>query len=354
MRARFVIDEQIPFLAEWLDEVDATLMLPGRSITNDVLRESGATVLFVRSTTRVDRSLVENTNIRFVGSATAGIDHVDVDALHDLGITLASAPGSNAWAVVEYVMSNVLDLMPTLSDVRMGIIGVGNVGRRLAHAASRYGCTVLVNDPPLVDAGLLHDGEPYSLVDLDTLCATCNVITVHTPLTSSGPYPTTDLLNADRLRSIAPGSIVINAARGGIVDEPTLVARHLAGDLTAVLDVYADEPNVHHNTIASVERVTPHIAGYSLDAKRDGAAMVFAAYHRWMNAGGEQDLPIDVQPQHSHLHDTLPMLVDERAALRVWSEEFRSAWLVNPTVTTFDHYRKTYPLRQEVLRHWLY
>jgi erythronate-4-phosphate dehydrogenase len=180
------------------------------------------------------------------------------------------------------------------------------------------------------------------------------VITVHTPLTSVGPHPTTDLLNADRLRSIAPGSIVINAARGGIVDESALVARHLAGELTAVLDVYADEPNLHHDTIASVERITPHIAGYSLDAKRDGAAMVFAAYHRWKNAGGEQDFPIDAQPQRSHLHDTLPLLVDERAALRAWSEEFRRAWLANPTVATFDHYRKTYPLRQEVLRHWLY
>jgi erythronate-4-phosphate dehydrogenase len=353
MSARYVVEDQIPHLAEWLDDVDATLLLPGRSITNDVLRESGAVALFVRSTTRVDHALLENTNIRFVGSATAGIDHVDVDALRTRNITFASAPGSNAWAVAEYVMANILDLVPDLSTIRIGIVGVGNVGRRLAKAASRYGCSVVVNDPPLVDAGLLHDDQPYPVRDLAAIMSTCDVITVHTPLTPSGPHPTVDLINADLLATTKRDAIIINAARGGIVDERALVERHRAGHLTAVMDVYTNEPHIDPHTINSIERVTPHIAGYSLDAKRDSAAMVFAAYHRWKNAGGEQFVPSDLH-QHPHADEPLPTLDDERAALRAWSAAFRHDWLATPTVATFDHYRKTYPLRPEVLRHWLY
>lgn len=353
MAIRYVVDDQIPHLADWLDDAKATLLLPGREITNDVLRDSGSSALFVRSTTRVDHALLENTNIRFVGSATAGIDHVDVDALMTRNITFASAPGSNAWAVVEYVMANVLDLVPDVTNVTMGIVGFGNVGRRLARAASRYGCSVIVNDPPLVDAGLLHNDQPYPVRDLATIMSTCDVITVHTSLTSTGPHPTVDLISADLLSTAKRSAIIINAARGGIVDERALVDHHLAGRLTAVLDVYADEPHVDLETINTIERVTPHIAGYSLDAKRDGAAMVFAAYHRWKNAVGEQFVPADAT-EHPHTGEALPTLDAERLALREWSALFRQQWLAAPTVATFDHYRKTYPLRPEVLRHWLY
>ncbi len=270
------VDDQIPHLAEALALTDAVQTFDARSLSNDVLRTSGATALFVRSVTRVDAALLHNTAVRFVGTATAGVDHVNEAYLAAENIRFASAPGCNANAVAEYVLDvfTVYGIAP--SDV-VGIIGCGHVGGHVARYARRAGMTVLVSDPPLEEAGKAFPSW-ITVLPVDELLERSTVVTVHTPLTQDGLHPTLGLLHRERLDRCRPGTLVINSARGGIVDERALADHVVAGRLRAALDVFIGEPNVDPYVIERIPYCTPHIAGYTRQAKEKGARMVYEAY----------------------------------------------------------------------------
>jgi len=352
--ARFVVDEQIPHLAEWLGKLGTVQTVSGRAITNELLRSTGAEALFVRSITHVDRALLDGTNITFVGSATSGTDHVDLDALAELGIRFASAPGSNAWAVAEYVVAMIFDIIKddeARRDIRIGIIGYGHVGSRLALAAHKLGFDVVINDPPLEEAGLLDAPSFCRVLDLPTLCETCNIVTVHTPLITTGPHPTYHLITADLLARIPDGAIVINAARGGIIDERALVSEQRSGRLTAVLDVFEDEPNIHPETLNVVKHITPHIAGYSLEAKNHASWKMLEDYLK----DYPRDYPRDYLEDYreDYLEDYSKVDLRE-AQLKDLLADLLADLRGAAGVAGFEEARKAYRLRHEVLRHWVY
>ena len=285
-----LVDAQIPGIVAALSSHHDVLAVDGRSITNDLLRSSGATTLIIRSITHVDAALLAGTSVTCVATATAGIDHIDVDALADNNVRVVRAAGCNAQAVAEYVLDWIDALRPTGTHT-IGIIGYGNVGSRLARYARMHGMRILVNDPPLADAGFVFPSW-VTPVALHELVQQSTIISVHVPYVDSGSHPTHNLLTDDLIDQCRLNALVINSARGGIVDEAALVRRVKHGELSAVLDVFTNEPTIDPHVLDHLPYCTPHIAGYTYQAKWRGAQMVLDALGL-EHTPLQPDIPVD-------------------------------------------------------------
>lgn len=289
---RIVADENIPLLDEFFAAFGEISRLPGRSLARDALGD--AQLLLVRSVTRVDETLLAGSAVRFVGTCTIGTDHLDLDYLQRQGIAWASAPGCNARGVVDYVLGSLLvladDAGVALAERRFGIVGAGQVGERLARVMRGLGWRVEVCDPPRARAG-----EP-GFVSLDEILTRCDVISLHTPLTRDGQDATWHLLDESRLASLREGAWLINASRGGVIDNQALNrVLQQRSDLRAVLDVWEGEPQVDVELARRCRLATPHIAGYSLDGKLRGSEQIYQALCAWLG-----------QPAALRLADMLP------------------------------------------------
>lgn len=267
---KLVADKAIPFLPGVFEAHGWSVeYLAGNGITRRDLLDADA--LIVRTRTRCDEALLEGTPVRAVASATIGTDHLDLDYLARRGIAWANAAGCNAGSVAQYIESALLHLALkhrlTLRGKVLGIIGLGNVGSRVARLGAKLGMTVLANDPPLARGG--HKG----LAGLSELLARADFVTMHVPLERGGDFPTFHLAGADFLRQLKPESFLLNSSRGEVVDGIALKAAlrsgHLAG---AVLDVWEDEPALDVELLKLADYGTPHIAGYSSDGKANGTA----------------------------------------------------------------------------------
>ena len=269
---KIVADANIPFVAECFSSVGEVSVVGGREITREVVAD--ADVLLVRSITPVGAHLLSATRVRFVATATIGFDHIDVDFLRRNNIGFASAPGSNANSAAEYVIAGLLEIAQRydldLEDRSIGIIGVGNVGGRVAQKCQALGMDVCRNDPPLQR----QTGDPKYL-PLKKLYD-CDFLTFHTPLTFDGVDRTHHLADEKFFRSLKERCVFVNASRGGVVDSNALKAAIRAGRLRAVvLDVWENEPNIDTELLKMVDIGTPHIAGYSLDGKIAGMIMIY-------------------------------------------------------------------------------
>ena len=271
---KIIVDENIPFVGECFSSIGEVETVPGREITPSLV--SDAEVLLVRSITRVDSSLLAGSKIRFVGTATIGFEHVDVDYLAQKNIGFASAPGSNANSVAEYIVAALLSVGQKkgieIEGKSIGIVGVGNVGSRVEKKAGALGMQVYLNDPPLQR----QTGDPKYL-SIEELFG-CDFVTVHTPLTFKGIDKTFHLADEKFFGSLKPGCVFINTARGAVTDTTAVKAAIKSGKSGgAVLDVWEDEPNIDAELVQMVDLATPHIAGYSLDGKIVGMIMIYNA-----------------------------------------------------------------------------
>ncbi|MBU0564002.1 MAG: 4-phosphoerythronate dehydrogenase PdxB [Gammaproteobacteria bacterium] len=267
-------DENIPLVDEFFAGFGEIRRMPGRSINRAALEN--VDVLLVRSVTRVDREMLEGSAVRFVGTCTIGTDHLDLDYFEQTGIEWASAPGCNARGVVDYVLGSLLALSEVRGEAlarrRFGVVGAGEVGGRLLEVLRGLGWDVRVCDPPR------QVREAGDFVSLDEILAECDVISLHTPLTLGGGWPTFHLFDQARLSRLRPGTWLINASRGAVVDNAALRDLLLQRpDLEAVLDVWEGEPQVDVALAGLCRIATPHIAGYSLDGKLRGTAQIYAA-----------------------------------------------------------------------------
>ena len=269
-----VADENIPLLEEFFADFGEIRRFPGRQISRaDVL---DADILLVRSVTKVDRDLLEGSAVRFVGTCTIGTDHLALEYFQRAGIQWSSAPGCNARGVVDYVLGSLLTLAEIegadLTQRTYGVVGVGEVGGRLVQVLRSLGFNVLLCDPPRQ----ADEGGDY--VSLEQIIEQCDVISLHTPLDKTGSDPTWHLLDRERLNQLKPGTWLINASRGAVVD--TAALREVLTrreDLQAVLDVWEGEPQVDVELADLCVLATPHIAGYSLDGKQRGTAQIYQA-----------------------------------------------------------------------------
>ncbi|KFX69175.1 erythronate-4-phosphate dehydrogenase [Pseudomonas taeanensis MS-3] len=271
---RIVADENIPLLDEFFAGFGEIQRLPGRAIDRAAVAD--AQILLVRSVTRVDKTLLEGSAVRFVGTCTIGTDHLELDYLQQAGIGWANAPGCNARGVVDYVLGSLLVLAElqgvSLSTRTYGVIGAGQVGARLVEVLRGLGWRVLVCDPPR------QAEEGGDFVSLEQVMTECDVLSLHAPLEREGEHATHHLFDAARLAQLKPGCWLINASRGAVLDNAAL--RDLLtrrADLQVVLDVWEGEPQVDIELAKLCRIATPHIAGYSLDGKLRGTAQVYQA-----------------------------------------------------------------------------
>ncbi|EPG7577777.1 4-phosphoerythronate dehydrogenase PdxB [Providencia huaxiensis] len=282
---KILVDENMPYAQTLFSELGEVKAVPGRPIPEQELIDADA--LMVRSITKVNESLLGNTPVKFVGTATAGFDHIDTEWLSTANIGFSSAPGCNAIAVVEYVISSLLLLAERdnfdLRDKTVGIIGVGNVGGRLAARLSAWGVKTLLCDPPRAAKG---DEEPF--VSFEDLLERADVITFHTPLNMSGEYQTFHLMDEARLAKLRAGTILINASRGEVVDNKALLSVLNRGKkLSVILDVWEPEPDLDTALLALVDIGTPHIAGYTLEGKARGTTQVYEAYCQFLGKSSQ-------------------------------------------------------------------
>ena len=264
---KIVADPNIPFVREAFAALGQVVLMPGRTISPETIRD--ADVLLVRSVTPVHAGLLGGSHVKFVATATIGTDHVDEGYLARQGIGFASAAGSNANSVAEYVVAALLELAHRgsfrLRDKTLGVVGVGNIGARVVRYAEGLGMRVLQNDPPRQQAEGLSD-----FVTLDRVLAEADVVTVHVPLLET----TRHMFHHENLQRV----ILLNTARGAVVDNPALL-KAIDGDRIpgAVLDVWENEPNISPELLDIVDIGTPHIAGYSLDGKVNGTRLIYEA-----------------------------------------------------------------------------
>jgi len=267
---KIIADENIPYITELTAPWGVTQLVAGRLITNEQLKQ--ADVLLVRSVTKINQALLENTTVKFIGSCTAGIDHVDLDCLQKKHIEFVYAPGSNARSVAEYVLSSLLYIAEKknveLKGKTLAIIGYGHVGRQVAQLVGILGVKILLNDPPLQEKG------EQNLISFEE-ALTADIICLHTPLIRSGVFPTVHLIGENELKKMLPNAILLNAGRGAVVDNLALY-QHLQKNpqFTAILDVWENEPNIHRELAQLCAISTPHIAGYSWDSKINSAKQV--------------------------------------------------------------------------------
>lgn len=351
-----VADENIPLLDEFFAGFGEICRLPGRSI--DASAVADADLLLVRSVTTVNRALLDGSAVRFVGTCTIGTDHLDLDYFQQAGINWASAPGCNARGVVDYVLGSLLVLAEQqgidLAARTYGVIGAGQVGSRLLKVLRGLGWRVLVCDPPRQAA------EGGDFVRLQQVLEQCDVISLHTPLERLGEHPTHHLFDAVRLAALKPGSWLINASRGAVVDNHAL--RELLpqrSDLQVVLDVWEGEPQADVELAALCRIATPHIAGYSLDGKLRGTAQIYQALCQHLGVAPRVELAqLMPSPWLSEL--TVDASADPAWALasicravydpRRDDADFRRS-LQGDAATrrvAFDGLRKHYPMRREI------
>jgi erythronate-4-phosphate dehydrogenase len=334
-----IVDEQLPIVARVLGQYADVVCVDGRSIDRAFLERVQATALFIRTVTHVSNDLIAGTDVRFIASASAGIDHVDDDLRCGSGVMVVHAPGCNAQAVAEYVVA-WLDHLQVPHESTIGIVGFGNVGSLVARYTRAMGMTVLVNDPPLAELGHVFPSAARH-ADLNDLLRASDVVSLHVPFTETGLHPTRGLIDAERLSMLKNGAILMNTSRGGIVDESALVGHVSSGRLRAVLDVYENEPSVSQKVIEALRYCTPHIAGYTQQAKANASRMVLEAYRRWSG------LDIEI-PELSQLVGRT-MSSGESDAV-ILQHPFRQLWLSDPSIETFNSSRRLTPLRSEHLR----
>lgn len=351
---KLIVDANIPAAERCFGEFGSITRLPGREIRAEHVKDADA--LIVRSITQVNEALLADSSLRFVGTCTIGTDHIDHAALAARNIEFASAPGCNAEAVVDYVLSSLLTLAerggwPLLSKT-VGVVGAGNVGSRLLARLKALGVKTLACDPPRAEQ---EGGQGF--VTLDTLIDRCDILCLHTPLVKDGPHATYHLLNAQRINELAPGTVLLNAGRGDCIDEMALRGRLMdKGDMTAVLDVWENEPGIDAGLRDLVALATPHIAGHSLDGKLRGTWMIQQALAH--HAGQPvSDTFADICPPpvlaSLHLQEALPVEDALRLCMRAVydvrrdHDSLQRQALLQGIRQGFDDCRANYPLRRE-------
>lgn len=262
-----VIDDKIPFIRGLAEQLGTCIYRPGAEISPEDVRNADA--LIVRTRTKVDESLLHDSNVQLVVTATIGHDHIDKDYLKKRGIAWSNCPGCNAESVAQYVRNSLWraiiagHLSPHPEDTCVGIVGVGHVGSAVSQALCAEGFRVLHCDPP--------KGEPATLADL---ARECQVITLHTPLNTDGEHPTYHLADTAFFDSLRQCRVFINAARGECTDTLSLKTALKSGKVRcAIIDTWENEPNIDRELLDLAFIATPHIAGYSADGKANGTRM---------------------------------------------------------------------------------
>lgn len=358
---KIIIESHVPFVGDAFSGIAEAVFLPPEEITRQSV--TGADALVVRTRTRCDRGLLEGTGVRFVATATIGTDHIDLDYCRRNGIMVVSAPGCNAPAVAQYVWSSVLRLRGgSPRNLKIGIVGLGHVGSIVADWGRRLGAEILACDPPReLSHGGWNPDAPFESGDekflpLETLAAEADVITFHTPHTAGGAYPTHHLADEGFFASLRRQPVIINAARGPIIDTETLLRAVRASQVSeCVIDCWEGEPAVSANLMAVAAIATPHIAGYSAEGKRRATAAAVGAALRFFARDVRGEMAETIARRIESLEASVPPAIP--SGIEITPEAILGSY--NPLADTaamktsftpalFERLRNSYPLRHEL------
>lgn len=354
---KIVADENIPLVEAFFGHLGEIVRRPGRQLAPLDVKEAAA--LLVRSVTPVNAGLLAASSVRFVGTCTIGVDHLDENFFKEQGIAHASAPGCNANSVVEYVYAALCELDIDWLHKRVGIIGCGNVGGLLHRRLRAQGVECVCYDP------FLTPEQNPDLATLEDVLA-CDIVSMHTPLTKTGPYPTYHLVSTAQLCQLKEGAVLLNCGRGAVIDNQALLdVLRTRRDLRVVLDVWEGEPGISRELLQKVALGTPHIAGYSYDGKLKGTEMIYEALCRHLQRTPEHSLPQLVPPLDNGAIEipagdnwaVIKQLVKQVYAIAADDQALRqladSAESADAFAEGFDHLRKHYPIRREFYNYHL-
>ncbi len=270
MKKKIVADNKIPFLEGILEPYCEVQYKTGGDINSEMVKD--ASVIITRTRTKCNKKLLENSTVELITTATIGYDHIDTKYCEENNIDWLNAPGCNAFSVTEYIVAVLLEIAVkynfTLRNKTIGIIGVGNVGSRVAQVAKCLGMKVLLNDPPRERKG---DNEDF--VAINDIIKKSDFITIHTPLIKEGLDKTYHIVNSEFLSNMKNSAFLINSSRGETVNNENLLLALKKKDIRgAIIDVWENEPNINRELLNILEIATPHIAGYSADGKANGTS----------------------------------------------------------------------------------
>ncbi len=351
---KILVDENVPYGREAFGLLGEVVTAHGRKISRDMLVDADA--LVVRSITKVNRELLEGTPVRFVGTCTIGEDHIDKAWLAENGVAFSSAPGCNANSVGDYITAALLHLAEKhtldLSSMKLGIVGVGNVGGRVWKKAEALGLECVLCDPPRFE----REGDPR-FRPLDELLD-CDLITFHVPMEKSGPHPTWHHCDGALMARMKPGVILLNSSRGAVVDNAALKTALRSGQVrAAVLDVWEGEPRPDLELLGLTDIATPHIAGYSFDGKVNGTRQICEALCASLGLPAAWDprplLPAPECPEltvnagdpdavHGAVRKVYDIMADDARMREIALQDGPEA-----QAAFFDRLRKEYPRRRE-------
>ncbi len=333
-KIRIVADKNIPFLEGVFEPYADMVYIDGKDISREDVRDADA--LIIRTRTRCNASLLDGSRVSMIATATIGTDHIDFPYCEAHGIEIHNAEGCNAGGVMQYVFSALYGTASRkfikLDSPVIGIIGVGNVGKKIEHMAGHLGFHVLRYDPP---REAVEGPEGFS--SLEHLLASSHIVTIHTPLDET----TRKMADARFFAMMRPGAFFINAARGEVVDEDALMeAIPKLGPV--IIDTWNNEPDINRELLDMVDIATPHIAGYSYQGKQNGTAFSVRAVARHFGI-----VPLyDFFPQ-TESPDYEPVKLDLRGMNQ---GEITSVLQYNYPVFTDDFMLRMQPDRFEQLR----
>ncbi|MBE6288031.1 MAG: 4-phosphoerythronate dehydrogenase PdxB [Mediterranea massiliensis] len=337
---KVVVDDKIPYIKEAICRIaDEVIFLPGKEISAEAVSDADA--LIIRTRTRCDHNLLNGSCVQFIATATIGYDHIDIEYCRRSGIQWTNAPGCNSASVAQYLHSSLLLLQREkglkLAEATLGIVGVGNVGSKVADVAKELGMKVMLNDPVREAA---EGNKGFS--SLEEIAEQCDVITFHVPLNKEGIYRTFHLADTNFFHLLKRRPYFINTARGEVVDTEALLQALDKGVVAdAIIDVWENEPNINHSLLNKVYIATPHIAGYSADGKANATRMSLDALCRHFNIQAEYliDPPAPPSPlvPSNDATDLFLQIYDPR----------RDSQSLKEHPEHFEQLRGNYPLRRE-------
>lgn len=337
---KVIVDNKIPYIREAIEQIaDEVIYAPGKDFTPELVQDADA--LIIRTRTRCDRSLLAGSKVKFIATATIGFDHIDTAYCREAGITWTNAPGCNSASVAQYIQSALFILQQTrgmkLNQMTIGIVGVGNVGSKVADVARKLGIQVMLNDLPREERE-----ESTMFASLKSIAEKCDIITFHVPLYKEGKYKTFHLADEAFFRSLKRSPIIINTSRGEVIETAALLKALQTGLISdAVIDVWENEPDINLTLLYKVFIGTPHIAGYSADGKANATRMSLGSLCRHFGIQADYHIA-PPEPENPIIIASTPT----EAYLKMYDPR-KDCEALRAHPELFEKLRGDYPLRRE-------
>jgi erythronate-4-phosphate dehydrogenase len=347
---KVVADDKIPFLRGVLEPFADVIYLPGQDIKREHLIDADA--LIIRTRTKCNEQLLQGTKVKFIATATIGFDHIDTVWCEKNNIYWTNAPGCNSGSVYQYIAASLVTLAQkynfNLEERTLGVIGVGNVGKKVVRLAEHLGMRVMLNDPPRAR----KEGN-CGFLSLDGIFRECDIITCHVPLIMEGEDKTFHLIDEKTLNKLQPNSVLINSSRGEVVNN--LALKKYLNETNrlqaAVLDVWENEPEIDIDLLSKLDIATPHIAGYSADGKVNGTAMSVQALSKFFNLPLKMWVPYEIP---APVETVITIDCKDKKLQQIITEAILFTYPIleddsrlRASVNTFEKQRGDYPLRRE-------